>query len=67
MMMVMNYEMIDEINAYKNEDGSFRVEIQSCANNQYGTMVIPNANLHFSLSCAVNGTAKAEIVLEGDL
>ena len=67
MIMNINYEMIDEINAYKNKDGSFRVEIQSCADNQYGTMVIPNANLHFSLNCTVNGTAEAEIALEGEL
>jgi len=67
MMMNMSYEMIDEINAYKNKDGSFRIEIQSCANNQYGTVVIPNANLHFSLNCTLNGDVKAEIILEGDL
>lgn len=63
----MSYEMIDEINAYKNKDGSFRVEIQGCPDNSCSTMVITNANLSFSLSCAVNGTAKAEIILEGEL
>jgi len=66
-MMIMNLDMIDEINAYKNKDGSFRVEIQACPDNLCSVMVIPSADLRFSLSCTINGTAEAEIILEGGL
>lgn len=67
---MLPFDGIDEIAAYRNDDGSFQVELAICGKDIEGrqtttTIKIPHAQLDLSMSVGYDAPINYRIVLEG--